>query len=183
MNTKCVLLMLALIVALCGAGYGAEPNVPVIEPDPVQGITVWGLSEADADSTLEARIGYELKSRFEPFVGLKYLTGSPEWGPAPDIVSGGLIYHVNEFGLIADPSPDNPFEEILHALKARPYGGIEVAVPTQGDQRKAKLNVIAGTLFSNEPTCKTAFVVEYVSGNGLGGEDNQSWRMGGRFRF
>lgn len=179
---KRVLLIVALMLTLCGVTMGQEPNVPVIESDPVQGITLWGLSEADANSTLEARIGYELKSRFEPFVGLKYLTGSPEWGPAPDIISGGLIYHVNEFGLIADPSPDNPFEEILHALKARPYGGIEVAVPTQGDQRKARLNIIAGTLFSNEPTCKMAFVLEYIAGD-LAGQQDQAIRIGGRFRF
>ena len=181
MKTK-LLLIVALMLTLCGVARAGEPNVPVIEPDPVQGIIIWGLSEADASSTLEGRIGYELKSRFEPFVGLKYLTGSPEWGPSPDIVSGGLIYHVNEFGLIADPSPNNAWEEILHALKARPYGGIEVAVPTQGDQRKAKMNVIVGTLFSNEPTCKTAFVIEYIAGD-LAGQQDQAIRIGGRFRW
>jgi hypothetical protein len=173
-----LILIVALALVLCGMTWAGEPNVPVIEPDPVQGITIWGLTEADADSTLEGRIGFELESRFEPFVGVKYLTGNPEWGPAPDIVSGGMIYHVNEIGLVADPAPDNAWEEILHSLKARPYGGLEVAIPTQGEQRQLELNYIVGTLFSNKPDFRVSFCVEYIVG-----DDDQVFRIGGRFRW
>jgi hypothetical protein len=173
---KKLLLIVALLLCLVGTARAGEPNVPVNEP--VQGITVWGLTEGDASSTAEGRFGYELKSRFEPFVGVKYLTGNPEWGPAPDIVSAGMIYHVNEIGLVTDEQPDNAWEEILHSLKARPYGGIEAAIPTQGENRQLELNYIAGTLFSNEPDFRVAFCVEYMVG-----DDNQAIRIGGRFRF
>jgi len=178
---KTTVLIVVCLLCLVGVAQAGEPNLP--QPDPVEGLAVWGVSEAAADSLLEVRLGFETKSRFEPGIGVKYITGNPKWGPSPDIITAYLLYHVNEIGEIDDPEPDSAWEEILHSLGARPYGGLEVAVPMHGDERQARTNFIVGTLFSNDPTFKWSFCVEYIVGDLVGGPDNQALRIGGRFRF
>lgn len=180
MNTKWVQLIVACALLLCGSAFAGDANEPVIPAG--QGLTIWGLTEGDSDSTLEARIGWELENSFEPGIGVKYFTGDPEWGPEPDAVSAYLAYHVREIGLITDDTPDNAWEEILHSLKTRPYALLEVAVPVDGEQRKPKLNYAIGTLFGNDPSFDTAFVVEWIVGD-LAGEYDHAIRIGGRFRF
>jgi hypothetical protein len=63
-------------------------------------------------------------------------------------------------------TPDNPLEEFLHGLGARPYTGVEIAVPTQGEQRQTQLNYLVGMAFSNDPEFKSSFIVEYIEGEG-----------------
>lgn len=177
---KRVLLTVALVLMLCGISLGQEPNEPVIPP--ASGLTFWGGTEGDASSALEARIGYELTSGFEPGIGIRYLAGDPEWGPVPDVLMPYLCYHVKEMALIVDDEPDNAWEEILHSLRTRPYGLGGIDIPVRGEQRRPKLALAVGTLFGNDPTFRTAFYIEYGMGD-LTGKLDQTWKLGGRFRF
>jgi hypothetical protein len=128
-------------------------------------LTVWGLSADNADTLLETRLGWEA-DRIESGLGLKWFTRDPEWGPGPDVVSGYLMYHVDEVVQADDETPDNPLEELLHGLAVRPYASLELAVPTQGEQRQVQTNFLVGTLFSLDPEFKRAFVIEYIEGEG-----------------
>jgi hypothetical protein len=151
---------------------------------PIQAdLTAWGLSADNADTLLETRLGWET-DRIEPGLGFKWFTRDPEWGPEPDVVSGYLIYHVDELVQVEDETPDNPLEEFLHGLAVRPYAGLELAVPTQGEQRQVQTNFLVGTLFSLDSEFKRAFVVEYIEGEGaiLPG-DRRAVKLGFRLRF
>ena len=182
---KKLLLVVVLMLCLVGTARANEPNTPVLVIPQVQGFTIWGGSEGTAGSALDVRVGYELKNGFEPGVGFRYLTGNPEWGPVPDIITPYLAYHLKEVALVADDLPDNAWEEILHTLKMRPYGIGGVGIPRErieGEGRRPRLDVAVGTIFANDPTFAVGFYVEYGLGD-LAGTQDQVWKVGARIRF
>lgn len=173
---KKLLMIVALALLLCGS-VRAEPN------EPVEGLTVWGAATDNADKLMQLRVGWEF-DRIEPGIALKWFTTSPDWGPQPDVIGAYMIYHVNEIVLIDDPEPDNPFEVILHSMKARPYAGIGLDIPTRGDNHEADLSYIVGTMFSNDPDFKWAFTIEYIEGEGaVTEESSRGVLIGARIRF
>ncbi len=177
---KTVISIVALCLALCGVTTAQEPNEPVI-PE-LSGLTFSVLTEADASSTLQIQAGWLLPNGFEPGIGVRYLTGDPEWGPAPDVVLAYMGYHVKEIVLVRDDLPDTFLEQILHGLQARPYAQIGVAVPARGEERKVKLEYALGSIFSTDSKARAAFCVQYTVGS-LVSEKDQAIFIGGRILF
>jgi hypothetical protein len=142
-------------------------------------LTLWGLTADGADHLIGLRLGLEQdESKIEFGGSVKWQAAQPEWGPEPDQVGLYCIVH----DLITIGNVDTP-ANWLEGMLARPYAGMEGMIPTNGEQRKPRINWLVGTLFSSDPEFRWSIAVEYGTGQLIVDEADQIWTIAGRLKF
>jgi len=157
---KQALLIAVLMMCLVGVAKAQDPNAPPILAPSAKGLTVWANTTDNATSTFAMRLGWE-EDKLEFGGTAKWFTADPTWELTPDLAGGYLIFYLTQQGKIVDPLPDNGFEQWIHELGARPYGGLEILTATSPDNHRTNVTWLAGTLFSTDPEYVTALSVEY----------------------
>ena len=164
---KNALIMTIMMIALLVAGCGES-----------QQITAWGLSSPNQDLT--ARVGVR-DGDTEIFVTGKYeAADNVEWDRlTPTDVGAGILFHLTQEGSIEDTPDLAPIiGPLLETLNARPYAGIELVGPLEGEQRRIQYNFIAGTTFTLDSNI--GLVVEYIDGDQV---ETGGVYIGGVFMF
>lgn len=138
-----------------------------------QRTTVHALTGQDVDLTARVGVITENEGLGGTEVGFtaKYARSSEiAWGPEPDLVGGYLLFHLTQEVSIEDLPDRSPVAGLLEALHARPYAGLELVGPIDGEQRKVQPNWIVGTKFTIAPVSNWALLTEYVDGDEQDGE-------------
>ena len=159
---KKLLLFIAIILLVTVAGCNDN-----------QKITAWGLTAPGTDLT--ARVGLLTENAeiggTEVFMTAKYAKSDEiEWGPEPDLIGGGIIFHLTQQATIEDLPDYSPLQGLFAMLRAMPYAGFELVGPISGEQREVQIDWILGTKFVLDPISDYAIVVEYLDGDQVAGD-------------
>ena len=157
---KLIATLIVTMLCVCSITIGQDVN------EPVKGFTSWiGVTE-NTNSTLIGRIGWQEK-QIELGGTCKWWTANEEQRITPDVAGAYLLFFLKQEGKIIDPQPDNPIDIWLQKLNSNPYAGAEIVGRTKsGVDHSARINWMAGSLFSFNPDYKTSLAIEYIGGQG-----------------
>lgn len=153
---KKLVLTLALVL-LIAAGCGDSQ------------VTAWGLTGQNTDLTLRGGLR---QANAEVFGTVKYDVTSQAEFDDPDIMGGGIIFHLSQDATIEDTLQPSPLGPLLEMLHAQPYAGLEIVGGTDSTTQEFQPNWIFGTAFTLGADGNFAVNVEYIDGDQMSSDVN-----------